>query len=129
MGVYVFSPLANNWVIGGDVRDDSAEILFQSLLEAVVSGSGTGRDAEVATGLCFCLFGNMNTVLKRRLCNRVDTISCGLWTQPRDFVPTPAHTAHRMNEIIKWFSPLPILIQNRSSGSKTNKQNQSITEH
>ena len=39
-----FSPLTD-WVIWGGMRDDSAEILFQSfLLEVIVSSSGMGRD-------------------------------------------------------------------------------------
>ena len=38
-----FSPLID-WVVGGDMRDDSAEILFQSFLqEALVSSSGIGQ--------------------------------------------------------------------------------------
>ena len=40
-----FSPLAD-WVIRRDMKDDSAEILFQSFLqEALVSSSGMGRGA------------------------------------------------------------------------------------
>ena len=39
-----------DWVMGGrggDMKDDSAESLFQSVLqEALVSGSGTGRDVH-----------------------------------------------------------------------------------
>ena len=50
-----FSPLTD-WVVVGDVRDDSAEILFQSYLqETLVSSSGMGRDV-------FCL---MFSVLER----------------------------------------------------------------
>ena len=38
-----FSPLTD-WVVWGDMRDDSAEILFQCFLQtALVSSSGTGR--------------------------------------------------------------------------------------
>ena len=41
-----FSPL-NDGVIGGDMRDNSAEILFQSFLqEALVSSSGMGRNVH-----------------------------------------------------------------------------------
>ena len=41
-----FSPLTD-WVVVGDMRDDSAEILFQSFLqEALVSSSGMGRDVH-----------------------------------------------------------------------------------
>ena len=41
-----FSPLTD-WVIGGDMTDDSAEILFQSFLqEVIVSRSGVGRDVQ-----------------------------------------------------------------------------------
>ena len=41
-----FNPLTN-WVIREDMRDDSAEILFQSFLwEALVSSSGMGRDVH-----------------------------------------------------------------------------------
>ena len=41
-----FSPLTD-WVVGGDMRDDSAEILFQSFLqEALENSSGTDRDVH-----------------------------------------------------------------------------------
>ena len=41
-----FCPLTD-WVVVGDMRDDSAEILSQSFLqEALVSSSGTGRDVH-----------------------------------------------------------------------------------
>ena len=41
--VVQFSPLSN-WVVGGDIMDESAEILFQSFLQgALVSTSGTGH--------------------------------------------------------------------------------------
>ena len=41
-----FSPLTV-WIVGVDMRNDSAEILFQSFLqEALVSSSGMGRDVE-----------------------------------------------------------------------------------
>ena len=41
-----FSPLTD-WVVGGNMTDDSAEILFQSFLqEALVSSPGMGRDVH-----------------------------------------------------------------------------------
>ena len=41
-----FCPLTD-WVVVGDMRDDSAEILSQSFLqEALVSSSGMGRDVH-----------------------------------------------------------------------------------
>ena len=44
-----FSPLTD-WVVRGDKRDNSAEILFQSFLhEALVAGSGMGRGVRSLT--------------------------------------------------------------------------------
>ena len=41
-----FSPVTD-WVIEGDMRDDSVDILFQSFLQdALVSSSGMGRDVH-----------------------------------------------------------------------------------
>ena len=44
------SPLTD-WVVRGDMRDDSAEILFQSFLQkALVSSSGLGKDVHSFAG-------------------------------------------------------------------------------
>ena len=43
---FQFSSLTD-WVIGGDMTDNSAEILFRSFLQkALVSSSGMGRDVH-----------------------------------------------------------------------------------